>query len=306
MKKRIGFVLLLLTVVMLGTAFAEAGRKIPFTQIDLKDGINVTSVNEYKGPYKGIEITYTAKKDYKVITFFVKVKYKDGKEEDVDNQENNVKKGKTYDPDMNTGGNKRDPSTISSVEIRIKEFSKSDCDIIEKAEKAAKSANTVLGNLSSENARKVASYFGTLANVLGKVNSGMELYKTAKDLSDAYTWSANYARSKSDQEKLNAGKKTNEAILKMLPKLAGLVNPGYGIVVGRVVEMMSATLDAMALYNAEQSMTLIATDNGRYYDLITSPYKNIAIEMYTKGASLSDMEQAIKSLEEIAKITGQK
>jgi len=144
---------------------------------------------------------------------------------------------------------------------------------------------------------QMAEKLQSACDIMGKVNTGMDAYKTLKGIAELTNWAWKYKDAKADSDFLAANRNASHSMVKVLDGLVSIAGgPVYGMVFPVLLKAVDQTIDIMALDNARKKFAIYVTDSDMYgkaagmswYDIAytleySKEYKDLAIQIIAKN-----------------------
>jgi hypothetical protein len=297
MKKALVLFGLLALVVNMGL-FAD---DIKWSLNDPYQLITITSVSTAVA--NQIKIEYTAKKAIPVMTILIKCFYKDGSNRTYDNEERGVKSGGSRSPTVFA----HSPSSITRVEITLKQLAKKDIEVLEKTEEYLDIMSKLLQGVPSNKVQELVRHMETVSGILNTVNKGISIYSTVKDMAEVVSWGNAYKDARTDEDKIRAGNGANKKMLELIPKLASYAGgPLYGQIIPVVCKAVSNAYNFLDRRAQNIDLTWWYLDDAfhhAYYGNETR-FGNLVIEMKSNGANVQQVTKVLEELQAMEQMTG--
>jgi hypothetical protein len=290
MKKKIGLVLLLITAVTVGTAFAKNGRNIPFKTFgnSANGKVNILKCEEVT---TGLGITYTCE-SYESLTFEIRVFWnKDGKTSDkVYTNKEKIKKPRESNTMVFPTPNN---DSITNVNITWQKTPGTDKEI------AAEKILDAAASLS-----ELEDYLGYFGDAIGVLNQYSEFKATVKALNDAkamFEAGRKYKTAKANGREGTADEARREVLNSTLNVISFVGGKGLDSIRGGLLGIaVEGTQNAIKNMNAYFDNLSFTEAVGAGYPLDDYKYgKTVGVKMYKNGVSRDNIIKVLKALDRI-------
>jgi hypothetical protein len=281
----------------------KPANSIPFVQMNGQDLVTVLSVTAIKLKQIQVEYKVVAKETIKKMTIFIKCFYWAYDPKEFDNVEHNAKSGETYKPTVFAISKLVDiAQTVRSVEITIVKGTGKKAIDLEKAEDYLDKICFLFENVDNDTVQKLLKHLETIKGVLEKVNKGMDIYSSFKNMYDVFLLGDDYKKAETSEEKRKLAKTGNLKMLETVERFSSFVSgPLYGMIIPVVCQMVASVYNNIE-YSAQKTDLTWWYQYEPFYDEYygnEERFENLVLEMKSNGAEVEQVTEALKEIREL-------